>query len=116
MKPFNLEEAKVGKPVVTREGIPVRMLCFDGGLADDHNIIYIVKDIVMWVKSNGCYSDKFESVWDLFMKPLKQTVWVNVYNDSGRIYTLNSYATQEEALLNTAPKHYLKTISIEVEV
>lgn len=29
MKPFNLEAAKAGKPVVTRDGRPVRILCFD---------------------------------------------------------------------------------------
>lgn len=28
-KPFNLEEAKAGKPIVTREGNPARVLCFD---------------------------------------------------------------------------------------
>lgn len=29
MKPFNLEQAKQGKPVVTRDGRPVRILAFD---------------------------------------------------------------------------------------
>lgn len=29
MKPFNLEEAKAGKPVCNREGNDVRIICFD---------------------------------------------------------------------------------------
>lgn len=29
MKPFDLEAAKVGKPVCTEDGWPVRILCFD---------------------------------------------------------------------------------------
>ena len=29
MKPFNLELAKQGHPVVTRKGQPVRIICFD---------------------------------------------------------------------------------------
>lgn len=29
MKPFNLEEAKQGKPVCTRDGCKARILCFD---------------------------------------------------------------------------------------
>ena len=29
MKPFNLEEAKAGKPVCTRDGRNVRIVCFD---------------------------------------------------------------------------------------
>lgn len=29
MKPFNLEEAKAGKPVCTRDGYDARILCFD---------------------------------------------------------------------------------------
>lgn len=29
MKPFDLEKAKAGKPVVTRDGRPVRIICFN---------------------------------------------------------------------------------------
>lgn len=29
MKPFNLEEAKAGKQVVTKSGRPVRIICWD---------------------------------------------------------------------------------------
>lgn len=29
MKNFNLEEAKQGKPVCTRDGKPARIICFD---------------------------------------------------------------------------------------
>lgn len=42
MKPFNLEEAKAGRPVCTRKGLPVRILCTDriGGITP---IIGLVK-------------------------------------------------------------------------
>ena len=29
MRPFNLEEAKAGKPVCLRDGRPVRVICYD---------------------------------------------------------------------------------------
>lgn len=43
MKPFDLEKAKAGAPVCTREGFRARIVCFDA----DHNrfpIIALIKD------------------------------------------------------------------------
>lgn len=41
MKPFNLEKAKAGKPVVDFYGDPVRILCFD--LKNDETPIVAIR-------------------------------------------------------------------------
>lgn len=72
MKPFNLEKAKAGAPVFTRDGRDVRLLCFDRksvypicGLVDctDGGEAYET-----WT-SNGMYrTATHSSEYDLFLK------------------------------------------------
>lgn len=49
MKPFNLEEALAGKPVVTLTGIPARIICHD---RDDP-----LYPLVALIKGNGAVVD-----------------------------------------------------------
>ena len=61
MKPFNLEAAKKGAPVCTREGKPVRILCFDR-IGDTYPIIGLINhgDIEIctsWLPSGRVYVD-----------------------------------------------------------
>jgi len=42
MKPFNLEEAKAGKPVCTRSGRKARIICFDA--RNDQPIVALIED------------------------------------------------------------------------
>lgn len=46
MKPFNLKEAKKGKPICTRNGRKARIICFDAktGVEDDTYIITLVTE------------------------------------------------------------------------
>lgn len=41
-KPFDLEQAKAGKPVYTRDGHKARIICFDAKL-ENYSIIALVK-------------------------------------------------------------------------
>lgn len=43
-KPFNLEEAKAGKPVCTRDGHKARIICFDAGMGE-YPVIALVESI-----------------------------------------------------------------------
>jgi hypothetical protein len=94
-KPFDLERALAGDPVVTRHGKSVTQLkkfdirgrcvllgVFDGQLAS-------------WLE-NGCYYSSGEWPYDLFMAPKKRTVWVNLYGD-GLCYRYDSKAEADEA-------------------
>ena len=85
MKPFNLEEAKAGKPVCTRDGRDVRIICFDKRDAQ-YPIVALLSEIgieaVALYHQNGKTgnSDK-----DLFMKPEKKTGWINIYKSDNSL-------------------------------
>lgn len=73
MKPFDLERAKAGEPVVTRDGKDVRILCFDMN-NNPFSIIALVNHVEFeedWrFTINGSFNyDNTDSDYDLFMKP-----------------------------------------------
>ena len=98
LKPFDIQKAREGKPVCTRDGRKARIICFDAN--DERSIIALLE----FKCDNGCYVEKIEtyykdgkvhkeSEWsnDLMMLPEKKEGWVNVYKE--RIYS-----TKEEAI------------------
>ena len=121
MKPFNLEEAKQGKPVVTRDGRPVRILTFDK--KGDYCIVTLIKycrsnDVCVVYREDGKASATFDSEYDLFMKAEKRVGWVNVYrghNENSR--TAGAvFNTELEALqAGNDQFNYITTIKVEWE-
>ncbi len=126
MKPFNLEKAKAGKPVCTRKGYPVRIICFDR-VNDESPIVALIttddgtETIVCYNKNGMAYGtlDKKHSL-NLMMKPEKKQGWINVY----RIKKVGSelasftyiYPTKEEALECAAENNrYIGTFPFEWE-
>ena len=102
MKPFNLEQARQGKPVVTRDGRPARILAFDR--KGTNPIIGLVTDIdaeiVYYWYENGRVLADFDGKYDLVMKAEKKEGWVNVYAPSRTSYTTTDaiiYETEEKA-------------------
>ena len=84
MKPFNLEEAKAGKPVVTRTGKPVRFLCFDAkGLEPIVALIELdTTSHAIQYNESGIFWDGKESDQDLFMKSEIKEGWVIALKNS----------------------------------
>lgn len=86
MRPFNLEEAKAGKPVCTRDGKDARIICFDMrnpiyqivALIDD-KAFYNTEIISLCTKSGTDAINGEDTRNDLFMKTEKKEGWVNVY-------------------------------------
>ena len=126
MKPFNLKEAKAGKPVCNRAGEDVRIICFDR--KSDFNTPIIALHINDGAEDlfshridgkyrEGCLVSKF----DLFMKGERRKVWANMYSEfpNSRVRcfgSLKSYETEEEAkaaIINS--KNYIATVPIEWE-
>ena len=72
LKPFSLEAAKAGKPVCTRDGRKVRILCFDRQY-EDYNIVALVlcgnREFVYNYFLNGRWSKEGETNDDLMMLP-----------------------------------------------
>lgn len=93
MKTFNLEEAKAGKPVITRDGRPVRIICFDKISPEGYPLIALTydKDGIERIKSydqEGRFVKGDKNSSDLFMvSELTQEI-SSTYNTTT---TLNSF-------------------------
>lgn len=117
-KPFSIEEAKSGAEVTTREGTPVRILCYDA--SGKFPIVALLKcgdcDIIERYKKNGSYGLKEEFKKDLVIKEkpwrVEHGAMYYFIGASGKIMTAtelksttddrlyeagNYFATEEEA-------------------
>jgi hypothetical protein len=94
MKPFNLRDALVGKPVCTREGLHVRIFCAD--LKDDERPLVgavtrisgegpdsprIHEEVRWWTVAGRAMTGPSDSPFDLFMatRIMKREGWMNRY-------------------------------------
>lgn len=98
MKPFNLEEAKAGKPVCLRSGKPARVICFDRD--DEYPIVSLhygnTEEEIRTHCTNGAYLvTGDESKSDLMMATTKLTMtrYVSWHKRAGMF----SYASEEDA-------------------
>lgn len=104
MKEFNLEEAKKGKQVCTRNGRPARIICWDRKTENgEFSILALVTDpgginespqsytnSGKWHPSQGCHD------MDLIMETEKKEGWVNLYRDTGELITGSTIFGSEE--------------------
>ena len=112
LKPFDIQKAREGKPVCTRDGRKVRIVCFDRKRT--YPIIALIEEgedeRVCSYMPNGRRYEREEG-WkdDLMMLPEKKEGWVNVYKDS-------VYDTKDEALIGRSESRgYIDTIKISWE-
>ena len=112
LRPFDLQKAREGKPVCTRDGRKARLICFDKKGA--YPIVALVNDYneEEYIKNYDEFGKKFiggETSDDLMMLPEKKEGWINVYKE-------RCYETKEEAIRHIAPgTHYIDTIRVEWE-
>lgn len=86
MKPFDLEKAKTGAPVQTRDGRAARIICFDRK-GNNFSVVALVtdpdgKEYTHGYTSKGGYLLNRKSDFDLFMAPVKREGWVNIYRSA----------------------------------
>ena len=81
MKPFDLEAAKAGAPIVTRDGRPAKFIAHVAEAHPSQRLLVLIDGVVHTKFENGKYaaSPAHVSDHDLFMAPVKRTVWVNLY-------------------------------------
>lgn len=126
MKPFNLEQAKAGKPVCTRYGRKARIICFDANIMPENkNILALIRkddgsEYVEYYTSNGKFSDSKDDINDLMMLPETKEGWVNVYKSDNSNYPAllgftYAYNTKEEAIDNADPDTTIATVKISWE-
>ena len=123
MKPFDIELAKQGNPVCTRDGRAVRILCYDK-IGNNYPIVTLIdkgeyEEYHPFTIDGKFHSSMRESDNDLFMAPVKKDGWVNVFTNyfSGIKSTDRIYSTKAEALkfTDTQSPRYIDTVKIEWE-
>lgn len=121
MKPFDIELAKAGHPVCTREGEPVRIVCYDR-----NNTKYPIMALIdkgeyenyCSYTIEGKFSNNQEEIGnDLFMSPVKKEGWINVYKNGGKACTHSTdiHPSKEAAWNCRCTEYYLDTVKIEWE-
>lgn len=118
MKPFNLNEALAGHPVVTRDGRKVTQLhLFD--VSNPYCLWAVVGGGILSFTREGAYTTfTRESVYDLFMESINPEKWINIYKDrcSGELFVGQKiYNSEQDARSNVwNDMEYFNTIEIEV--
>ena len=132
LRPFDIELAKQGKPVCTRDGRKARIICFDYkgdgnaypilALISTCNLSGVPSEIIAKYTEDGKYA-KYNSVEngeDLMMLPEKKEGWVNVYKWNSVLskYSCSDivFNTKEEAIRYAQNDDgYITTVKIEWE-
>lgn len=123
LKKFDLEAAKAGKPVCTRDGRKARIISFDRH-SEDCPIIALVVDsknaeceeVIDYTLDGICNENIINhNKYDLMMLPQKKEGWINIYKDFEDTVCC-AYLTNEDALKNRSIEYgYITTIKIEWE-
>ena len=111
LKPFDLQKAREGKPVFTRDGRKARIICFD--LSEEYPIVASVYDedkILLFSYKEDGRINNYDYKFDLMMLPETHEGWVNVYK--GGLLDTKSYPTQKEAFDKPCQEGYVDTVKI----
>lgn len=120
MRDFNLELAKQGHPVCTRDGRPARVICWDCKNhmgEDDTPIVALVQlsdrgEYPYCYYENGLFTDRHTDKRDLMMAPVKHEGWINIVKTDDGYQTLPGvYDTEDEAI---RVKH-IPLITVKIE-
>ena len=125
MKPFNLEQAKAGAPVCTRNGQPARIVCYDLKGYKNYPILALIENTVgaestISYALNGHQSLDSETGIDLMMASVKREGWVNLYTLHSDVTTTDQYAlypSEKEARsqVRKGKGVYIATVKVEWE-
>lgn len=123
MKPFDLEKAKAGAPLCTREGFRARIVCFDAN-NDRFPIVALLegedgKEYPASFTKKGRFSDgEKDSPADLCMVGEKKEGWINIYETFMERCIGAVHKSKEEAMrvkVNEKDVTYKDTVRVEWE-
>lgn len=128
LKKFDLEAAKAGKPVCTKDGRKARIICFDRNW--EYPIVALIECENGEEMISACDKDGKARIYetqgtDLMMLPEKKEGWVNIYNrNRPRTSSENCYIMTGVSVFETKEgaisyidkdKEYIDTVKIEWE-
>lgn len=123
LKEFDLEAAKQGKPVCTRDGRKAKIICFDRHDEDCPIIALVVdsknaecEEVIDYTLDGICNENIINhNNYDLMMLTKKKEGWLNIFKDFEDTVCC-VYPTEKEALEDgETEKDYITTIKIEWE-
>ena len=125
MKPFDLEKAKAGAKVVTRDGTRARMVCFDLkgrqpiGVAVEHrNEDGTVIEVLRSCGKDGRYytgtAQDGDTRLDLFMAPEKRYVAVWLKNNGDAAVHPTTFKSKEHCLDALHPFSGFQIVEFEI--
>lgn len=118
MKPFDLQKALAGEPVITRTGMKVTEL-IQMPLTKDVVYRTALNNILHAVTETGVRANYYpdQSNWDLFMAPKKREIWVNEYQIVTGNYWFGMGHQSEEGAKRSgqASKEFIKTHHLDWE-
>ena len=122
LKPFDIQKAKAGKPVCTRDGRKARIICFDR--KDDFPIIALIEsancgEILQCYLNDGkcCHNETLD--YDLMMLSEKKEMWINIYKSTTNYIPGGGLYDTEEAAkagADMADDDYITTTKVSWEV
>lgn len=131
LKPFDLETAKAGKPVCTRDGRKARIICLDFQSIENTPIVAVVQvtdkqEVIANYYEDGQQFVDGISELDLMMLPEKKEGWINIYNADTTFYYVDGrvFDTKDEAVKEAKEEvekeqreknEYIDTIRVEWE-
>ena len=126
LKEFDIEAAKAGKPVCTRDGGKARIICFDKKcraiegeelpivalLYDERSKREIILDYTKYGKSRA---NGEPSTSDLMMLPEKKEGWVNIYQKEQNRFVKGIFPSKDKAIesISEIGRKYIDTVKIE---
>ena len=121
LKPFDIQKAREGKPVCTRDGRKARIICFDR--KSETPITVLVTEIngieaVYSYPNNGIWdSPERTNGCDLMMLPEKKEMWINIYKGTtGPVPGVCLYDSEEEAKdAVKGDENYIATVKVSYE-
>lgn len=125
MKPFDEAKAEAGAKVVTRDGRPARIVCFDlegrqpiGAAIEREDFDGVVSEVLHSFGSDGRYytgttQDKDSSL-DLFMAPEKWYVVVWITNQGTTAVHPGIFASEEQARFSVSALAGAKIVEFEL--
>jgi hypothetical protein len=112
MKPFNLERALAGEPVITRDGRPVKIAGYNEEADDDSKVALWIGGYVYGCSDSGIYNfiRNRESNFDLFMAPTERKEWIVRCVFGNDLKYLGPFSTEEAAIIYAADNNELRSV------
>lgn len=104
MKPFDLEAAKRGEPIITRDGVGAHFIAHTDKVTGAYKVMAVVNGEWYSFTEQGKRHPGGMSLVDLFMAPKTRTVWLNLYDIHPSHGSGYFYPSQEEADEGALPK------------